>query len=130
MESGFLVESLSGNWKVVFRLEVGVACQGRDSHLCGPHVARHGLKVPHMLSKCLFLPSGEYAFSKVLPNPSRHKPASGMGHSDTGDWEPPTHQGQRHEGPTTVHGRYCPRERNASTSDSENAGRSAQGQGP
>ena len=36
---------------MVTRLEVDMACQGRDCHLCGPYVARNGLQVQHMLGK-------------------------------------------------------------------------------
>lgn len=48
-----------------------------------------------MLSKSLFLPLGEYPFSKVLPKPSRYMPGSGLGHSDAGDQEPVVHQEDR-----------------------------------
>lgn len=54
---------------MVTRLEVDMACQGRDCHLCGPYVARNGLQVQHMLGKCSLLPLGEYPFCNVLLNP-------------------------------------------------------------
>lgn len=58
-----------------------------------------------MLRKCVLLPVSKYHFNKVLPNPSRSIPGSGLGrsdtgdwrlgHSDTGDWRLPVHQGDR-----------------------------------